>query len=209
MPWDGCELWVGEFGEDGKLASTRWVAGGAAESIFQPEWSPDGVLYFASDRSGWWNLERITADGGIENVCQSKAELGMPQWIFSMSSYAFASPDTIVCSHIDQGVSTLAIVDVQTGKTTPIDCPYTDIQFVRAANGQAVFRGGSPTDVAAIVKFDVGTRAFEILRRSNDLEVYPQYFSVPRAMEFPTEGGLTAHGFFYPPQNPDYRAPEN
>ena len=45
MPWDGCELWVGEFGEDGKLATTRWVAGGAAESIFQPEWSPDGVLY--------------------------------------------------------------------------------------------------------------------------------------------------------------------
>ena len=59
MPWDGCELWVGEFAEDGTLASTRWVAGGAAESIFQPEWSPDGVLYFASDSSGWWNLERI------------------------------------------------------------------------------------------------------------------------------------------------------
>jgi dipeptidyl aminopeptidase/acylaminoacyl peptidase len=209
MPWDGCELWVGEFGEDGKMASIRWVAGGAAESIFQPEWSPDGVLYFASDRSGWWNLERITADGGIENVCQSKAELGMPQWIFAMSSYAFASPETIVCSHIDQGVSTLATVDVQSGKLTPIDCPYTDIQFIRAANGQAVFRGGSPTDVVAIVKFDVGTGEFELLRRSNDLEVYPRYFSVPRAIEFPTEGGLTAHGFFYPPQNPDYRAPEN
>lgn len=209
MPWDGCELWVGEFGEDGKLASTRWVAGGTAESIFQPEWSPDGVLYFASDRSGWWNLERITPDGGIENVYQSKAELGMPQWIFSMSSYAFASPETIVCSHIDQGVSTLSTVNVTTGKITPIDCLYTDIQFVRAAHGQAVFRGGSPTDVAAIVRFDVGTRAFEILRKSNDLEVYPRYFSVPRAVEFPTEGGLTAHGFFYPPQNPDYRAPEN
>lgn len=209
MPWDGCELWVGEFGEDGKLASTRWVAGGAAESILQPEWSPDGVLYFASDRSGWWNLERITPDGGIENVYQTKAELGMPQWIFGMSSYAFASADTIVCSHIDQGVSTFATFDVRTGKATPIDCPYTDIQFVRAANGQALFRGGSPTDVAAIVKFDLSTGAFEILRRSNDREVYPRYFSVPRAIEFPTEGGLTAHGFFYPPQNPDYRAPEN
>ncbi len=37
----------------------------------------------------------------------------------------------------------------------------------------------------------------------------PRYFSVPRAIEFPTEAGLTAHGFFYPPQNPDYRAPGN
>ena len=209
MPWDGCELWVGEFGEDGKLASTRWVAGGAAESIFQPEWSPDGVLYFASDRSGWWNLERITADGGIERVTQSKAELGMPQWVFGMSSYAFTSNDVVVCSHIEQGVSTFATLDLQSGKLTSIDCPYTDIQYLRAANGQAVFRGGSPTDVASIVKFDLSTGQFETLRRSNDLETYPQYFSVPRAIEFPTEGGLTAHGFFYPPQNPDYRAPAN
>jgi dipeptidyl aminopeptidase/acylaminoacyl peptidase len=209
MPWDGCELWVGEFGEDGKLASTRWVAGGAAESIFQPEWSPDGVLYFASDRSGWWNLERISPDGGIENVYQSKAELGMPQWLFGMSSYAFPSAETIVCSHIDQGVSTLAVVDARTGKATPVDCPYTDIQYLRGANGIAVFRGGSPTDVVSIVKFDLGSGQFEILRRSNDREIYPQYFSVPRAIEFPTEGGLTAHGFFYPPQNPDFRAPDN
>jgi len=209
MPWDGCELWVGEFAEDGSLSSTRWVAGGAAESIFQPEWSPEGVLYFASDRSGWWNLERITADGGIERVCQSKAELGMPQWVFAMSAYTFASPETIVCSHIDQGVSTFATIDTNTGKLTPIDCPYTDIQFLRAANGLAVFRGGSPTDVGAIVKFDLKTAQFESLRKSNDRETYPQYFSVPRAIEFPTEGGLTAHGFFYPPQNPDYRAPDN
>ena len=209
MPWDGCELWVGEFAEDGNLSSTRWVAGGAAESIFQPEWSPEGVLYFASDRSGWWNLERITADGGIERVCQSKAELGMPQWVFAMSAYAFASPETIVCSHIDQGVSTFATIDTNTGKLTPIDCPYTDIQFLRAANGYAVFRGGSPTDVGAIVKFDLKTGQFETLRKSNDRETYPQYFSVPRAIEFPTEGNLTAHGFFYPPQNPDYRAPDS
>ena len=209
MPWDGCELWVGEFGEDGKLASTRWLAGGAAESIFQPEWSPDGVLYFASDRSGWWNLERISPDGGIENVYQAKAELGVPQWVLGISAYSFASAETIICSHIDQGVSTLATVDVSTGKVTPIDCLYTDIQYLRAANGQAVFRGGSPTDVVTIVRFDIGTRQFETLRRSNDLETYPQYFSVPRAIEFPTEGGLTAHGFFYPPQNPDYRSPDN
>ncbi len=208
MPWDGCELWVGEFAEDGTLASTRWVAGGVAESIFQPEWSPDGVLYFASDRNGWWNLQRISADGEIESVVKSKAELGMPQWLFGMSSYAFATPELIVCSHVEQGVSRLETIDVTTGKLNIIDSPFTDIQYLRAANGVAVFRGGSPTGVASITKFDVATGQFETLRLANEQEVYPQYFSVPRAIEFPTEAGLTAHGFFYPPQNPDYRAPE-
>lgn len=209
MPWDGCELWVGDFGEDGSLTSTRWVAGGAAESIFQPDWSPEGVLYFSSDRSGWWNLERIAPDGGIERVFQAKAELGMPQWVFGMSSYAFASNEVIVCSQIEQGVSTFSTYDLTNGKLTPVDCPFTDIQFLRAANGQAVFRGGSPTDVVTITSFDVDGGKFESLRRSNELEIYPRYFSVPRAVEFPTEGNLIAHGFFYPPQNPDYRAPDN
>ena len=206
MPWDGCELWVGEFGPDGTLASTRWVAGSVAESIFQPEWSPEGVLYFASDRNGWWNLQRISAEGEIESVTRSKAELGMPQWLFGMSLYAFASPDLVVCSHVEQGVSRLETIETQTGKLTVIDSPFTDIQFLKAANGVAVFRGGSPTEVASITKFDVATGQFETLRRANEQEVYPQYFSVPRAIEFPTESGLTAHGFFYPPQNPDFRA---
>lgn len=208
MPWDGCELWVGEFDADGTLASTRWVAGGVAESIFQPEWSPDGVLYFASDRNGWWNLQRISADGEIESVTKSKAELGMPQWLFGMSSYAFATPELIVCSHVEQGVSRLETVDLNTGKLSAIDSPFTDIQYLRAANGVAVFRGGSPTDVASITKYDVASGQFETLRLANAQEVYPQYFSVPRAIDFPTESGLVAHGFFYPPQNPDYRAPE-
>lgn len=209
MPWDGCELWVGEFGADGTLASTRWVAGGVAESIFQPEWSPDGVLYFASDRNGWWNLQRISSDGEIESVQQSKGELGMPQWLFGMSSYAFASADLIVCSHVEDGISRLATLNTRTGKLTDFDCPFTDIQYLRALNGQVVFRAGSPTEVTSISRFDVSTGQFETLRQSINLETHPQYFSVPRPIEFPTEAGLTAHGFFYPPQNPDYEAPEN
>jgi dipeptidyl aminopeptidase/acylaminoacyl peptidase len=209
MPWDGCELWVGEFSDDGTLSSSRRVAGGIAESIFQPEWSPDGVLYFASDRNGWWNLERISSDGEIESVCETKGELGMPQWLFGMSSYAFASTDLIVCSHIEQGISRLATLNTSTRKLTEVDSPFTDIHYLRAAAGQAVFRGGSPTGVASIANLNLETGHIENVRKSNDLEIFPAYFSVPRPIEFPTEAGLTAHGFFYPPQNPDYRGPDN
>lgn len=209
MPWDNSELWVGEFGEDGSLTSQRRVAGGHHESIFQPEWSPDGTLYFASDRNGWWNLQRISSEGQIETMHDVRAELGMPQWLFGMSSYSFASSDLVVCAHVEQGISHLAILDTKTRKLTQIDCPYTDIQYLQASDGYALFRGGSPTGVLSIVRLDLETRVFETLRLSNELEIYPQYFSVPRPIEFPTEAGLTAHGFFYPPQNPDFRAPAN
>lgn len=207
MPWDGCQLWVGDLSETGDVVASRRVAGGRSESIFQPEWSSDGVLYFASDRTGWWNLERLTPDGQIELVYDSKGDLGMPQWVFGMSAYAFATPSLIVCSHIEHGVSRLGTINLESGEFKEIDCPFTDIQFVRAANGVVVFRGGSPIDVAAIVRLDLASGKFETVRRSNELIMDSRYFSVPRAIEFPTEAGLTAHGFFYPPQNPDYRAP--
>jgi hypothetical protein len=56
MPWDGTELWVGDLDTNGSVSNSRKVAGSSTESIFQPEWSPDGALCFISDRTGWWNL---------------------------------------------------------------------------------------------------------------------------------------------------------
>ena len=47
-----------------------------------------------------------------------------------------------------------------------------------------------------------------MLRRASEVVVNPDYLSTPRAVEFPTEGGLTAHAFYYPPRNPDFVAPE-
>ncbi|HEV7473714.1 MAG TPA: hypothetical protein VGN90_06685, partial [Pyrinomonadaceae bacterium] len=82
MPWDGTELWVGQFGDDGLLLTSERVAGGLHESIFQPEWSPDGSLYFVSDRTGWWNLYRIDSQGSVEPLGEMQAEFGMPQWGF-------------------------------------------------------------------------------------------------------------------------------
>ena len=209
MPWDGTELWTGDFKPDGSLTNTQRVAGSNTESIFQPEWSPDGILYFVSDRSGWWNLYRQRTDGEIETVTELSAELGVPQWIFGMSNYAFASADQIICTYYERGMSKLASIDTRTRKLQAIETKYTDITFLRLAPGQALFRAGSSAEPPSIVRLDLNTGNFEVLRRSNNLNIDTRYFSSPRAIEFPTTGGLTAHGFFYPPKNPDYRAPEN
>ncbi|MGH9931102.1 MAG: S9 family peptidase [Pyrinomonadaceae bacterium] len=208
LPWDGTELWVGTFGDDGLLTTSARVAGGKDESIFQPEWSPDGELYFVSDRNGWWNLYRLDSEGFIEPVCEMEAEFGMPQWGFGMSTYAFESAERIVCAYIENGISRLALIDTPTKEFEPLDSPYTDIRFVRAAPGQAVMRAGSPSEAASIVKFDLEKRTFAALRRSSSLQIDAAYLSTPRAVEFPTADGLIAHGFFYPPKNRDYRGPE-
>jgi dipeptidyl aminopeptidase/acylaminoacyl peptidase len=207
MPWDGTELWVCDLGANGAPENATRVAGGHDESIFQPEWSPDGTLHFVSDRTGWWNLYR---EGETEPLCEREAEFGLPQWAFGMSTYAFVSPQRIACSYTERGSSRLALLDTETGELEPVETPYTSIAYVRAseAAGSVVFRGGSPTEPACIVRLDASTGEHEVLRRSGELEIDPGYLSIPEPLEFPTENGRTAHAFFYGPKNSDYAAPE-
>lgn len=210
MPWDGTELWVGEFDQDGLIKHAQLIAGGPRESIFQPEWSPDGTLYFISDRTNWWNLYRLH-DGKIEPLCQKDAEFGTPQWAFGMSTYGFVSTQRIVCWYAKKGGAHLSYLDTGPDAInrvpTEISVPYKTISGIRVNAEHVVFLGASPTNSGSIVRFDIATGTSKILRRASSAEIDERYISVPQAIEFPTENGLTAYAFFYPPHNPDYEAP--
>jgi dipeptidyl aminopeptidase/acylaminoacyl peptidase len=206
MPWDGSELWVGEIGDDGTLISSELIAGGSEESIFQPEWAPDGTLYFVSDRTGWWNLYRRGKDGD-EAVATMEAEFGLPQWVFGMSTYAFLDPRTIFATYTREGAWHLVTIDTESSQVTPIETPFTEIDELFAARGSAVFVAGSPTLPTAIVRYDAGSGTCETLKHSLNAELDPGYLSIPEPVEFPTENGLTAHAFLYRPTNQDFTAP--
>lgn len=208
MPWDGCELWVGELDDAGAIVSSRRVAGGENESIFQPEWSPSGALYFVSDRSNWWNIYRLSDDGTAEAMCEMDAEFGYPLWLFAMSTYSFAGEGRIVCAYNERGNWSLATLDTRTKKLEKIELPYTEIAYVRADAHRVVFRAGSPTERLAIVELDLETGQRNVLRRASEVMIDTGYVSTPRAIEFPTTGGKTAHAFFYAPRNKDFNAPE-
>ncbi len=207
MPWDGTELWVAAIRGDGALGAAQLVAGGLSESVFQPEWSPDGSLYFVSDRTGWWNLYRWQ-DGAVQALWERESEFGLPQWVFGMRTYAVAADGRLVSSYEERGESKLAILDPDSLQRKDIDTPYTDITGIQASGGKAVFLGGSATEATAIVAMDLQTGAIEVLRRSSEADVDTGYISVAEAIEFPTEGGLTAHAFYYAPKNKDYKAPD-
>lgn len=206
MPWDRCELWVAQFDQSGALVAPRLIAGGKRESIFQPEWSPDGLLYFASDRTGWWNLYRCNADR-TEALCPMEAEFGRPQWQFGASMYAFASPSRILCSYTQNGFSHLAWLDTSSGQLFHLQSSYTEISDVHCGNGFAVFIGGAPMLPSTVVKMDLQTAKTLPLKQSHEAAVDPAYLSIPETLDFPTDNGLQAHGFHYPPRNPDHRPP--
>jgi len=206
MPWDGTELWIGQVGAGGSITTAEKIAGGPEESIFQPEWSPDGVLHFVSDRTGWWNLYRWN-ENRIEPLCPMEAEFGQPQWVFGASLYDFVAPNRIVCTYTKNGSDYLATLDAAARALDTIPLPFTAISQLRAAGNRVIFIGASAIEAPAIISLDLQTRQFEILRRSRDIAIDAGYFSAARAVEFPTADGLTAHANFYPPKNRDFAAP--
>ena len=207
MPWVSTELWAGELLTDGAIGSARRVAGGPEESVVQPEWSPEGDLTFVSDRDGWWNLFR-EKDGAVEPMAPMGAEFARPQWTFGMSTYAFESPERLICSFVKDGVWKLAQIDTRTKRFDVIPSEFTDISQLRARNGHAVFFGGTPAQARALIDLNLSDRTRRVIRRSSVVpdSVRPQ-ISLPEPIAFPTDGGETAHAIYYPPFSPAFAAP--
>ena len=210
MPWDGCELHVAELASDGTLTDVTHVAGrDGVESIWQPEWSPGGDLVFASDRRGWWNLERVR--GGERSVLyEADAEFGYPQWSFGARSFSFLGDGRIACCYDSEGRTHFALLDPESGLLRDLDVPHDALRgpHLAAEGSTVVVVAGSATMPNQVVRLDVATGVWEVLRQSADVPVDTAYFSIPQAIEFPTEGGLTAHALFYPPASPAFIAGE-
>jgi dipeptidyl aminopeptidase/acylaminoacyl peptidase len=198
---------VARLGENGMPNAPERVAGGPSESIFQPEWSPDGTLFFVSDTSGWWNLYRLS-DSGRQVLAEHEAEFGSPQWVFDSRTYAVLPDGRLLCAYSEGGHAHLAFLDVRAGGLTEIETPLRGFAGIRVAGEKAYFVASSPHLPSAVYEMDLQTADLTALRWSSDLRLDPGYVSIPEAVEFETEGGLTAHALYYAPKNKDYRAPE-
>jgi dipeptidyl aminopeptidase/acylaminoacyl peptidase len=227
MPWDGTELMVAQVEWDAagpQLGAPMAVAGrphraprgeGDGESVFQPRWHRDGSLWFVSDRTGWGNLYRwVPGDGGgeVEPRIQMEAEIGVPQWVFGQSRYAFLDDGRVAFAYQRDGLDHLA-VEAPEGSAGDLDVPYTSIASLEAAGDDVVFIGASAVAEAAVVRVPLraagdepgGARAGapQVLRPPRDLGLDQAWFSVPEPIAFPTSGGRTAHALFYSPTNPN------
>jgi dipeptidyl aminopeptidase/acylaminoacyl peptidase len=204
MPWDGTELRVAELGS---LGDAQLVAGGIDESVIDPQWSPDGVLHYSSDRTGWWNLYR---DDGTALTSLEGAEIGFPAWSFAMRCYAFLDDGRIAFVVTRDAVESLALLDPARGTLEPAGLDWTAYSAgaFSAGAGRVVFAAASPTEPYKLISFDPVTGREEILRDPLQVDLDSASISVPRAITFPTGERATAHAFYYPPANAEWEGPD-
>ena len=209
MPWDGTELWVADVQPSGVLANAARVAGSDRESIYQPGWSPDGTLYFVSDRDEWWRLYRAR-EGRIEAVLADppqRAEFGRPQWQLGTSTWAFVDASRMIACYTRDGRWHLASIDVIDGTMTDVTRDVEPIEWIAASAKRAVLVAGSASEAMAVIELDVVTRERTDLRRSSTILLTTADLSLPQPMAFPTENEQTAYAFYYAPTNAEHSAP--
>ncbi len=194
LPFIGCELWVGD----------ARVAGGPDESIFQPEWGPDGALYWVSDRDGWWNLYR---DG--EQLTRLEAELACAAFVLGLRTYDFLTDGRIACTLVENGIHSFAVLDPRTGELERLDLPFTaSTPYVAAHGTRFAVLAATPTETAGIRVVNAESGAYETLARSWGAELDPASISIGRPIEFESNG-RRAHAFYYPPANAAFEGPED
>lgn len=209
MPWDQTECWIANLSEEGSLKRVEKIAGDKNESICQPKWSPNGELYFLSDRTGWWNIYHWNQNEEIKPVLEMNAEFGLAPFFLGQSTYAFLSSDQLIATYTQHGKWHLAIIDLKHPSYQTIKTPYTYISAVQAENGIAVFLAGSPIEPLSVVRFDSVQESYQVLKRSSSIQLDKNHLSIPESISYPTIDQQTAYAFYYPPKNPRFRAPED
>ena len=205
MPWDGTELRLCTIAADGSLAEPRTIAGSGTDWISQPRWSPDGVLHFAAEPTGWMNLYRWV-DGKAERITNLDAELVGPDWQFGYVTYEFLSGGDVLAIARSSGRDELIRI-APDGSIKTIDMPYTEMNALSVDGDRVVLRAAAPDKPAAVIDIDLDGHV-TVLRTANPTTPERADVSIPEHIEFPTTGDRTAFGNYYPPTNRSFDGPD-
>lgn len=210
MPWDATRLWVAplEVTDDRiGLGEPVLVAGDdGGTSVLDPEWGPDGHLWFSSDRTGWWNPWRWRPGAPAAPVVRLERESAGPLWALG-SRWGACDPTggrwVVLRS---EAADRLARVRPD-GTVSEVEVPDTEISSLVPHGDGVAYIGAGPTHEPEVVTVAAdGTR--RVIRPGRPLPVDRTWISVPRHVSFPTPDGKEAHALHYPPCNPLVRPPE-
>jgi dipeptidyl aminopeptidase/acylaminoacyl peptidase len=217
MPWDTSYLEIVDLHERGEASNTRLAAGRDGVSIYQPEWGPDGRLYFVSDESGWWNLYVLNDEGEALPLAPMEVEFGHPMWGLGASTYGFLPDGRLLATWSKDAIAGMGVVDPNGGGVTPIDIPFTslgasygNVAILNASDGpHVVGLGASSRSGSAVVSISIPDGASEVLKRGSAVSVDPGYLSVAEPISFSVGDGQTSHALWYPPRNADFYGPSD
>jgi len=218
MPWNSTELVLADFkAKFIEPGSKQIIIGKNGISVGAIRFDHSGHVFFVMDEESqpeespknWWNLYQYY-DGEIRAITQELAEFGLPMWGFRFMSWDFLpSSERIVANYEKKGQSFLALIDPITRVLETLQSPFDDYYGIQAySEHEIVFFGNSFNKPSTLVKFDLQSMTYDIIKSSFTNPLSEQDISIPQHLEYPTSDGKRAYGLLYLPKNKKYVAPE-
>ena len=206
MPFDGTQLFLVRHDDGSDPSATTLVAGGAQESVVQPEWCAERLV-FASDAAGFWNLH-VHDDSGVFVVLEEDAEYAGPAWVFGSSYYVPVGPRHVVARRVENGVPSLVLVDLDQGLASPLDGDCSSYAALTRTPRGVAFIAGFADRPSRIVELELATYKRTDIATPPKPAVPVEVISVPEPLVFSSTQG-DAHAFLYLPKSRDVDVPED
>lgn len=210
MPWQATQLWLRPMTSASSFGEPRRLSGDARASICQPRWSPEGDLYWISDRTGWWNLyclpQQSLADGEGIAAAPMDADFAPPPWVCNQSTYDFLDQQQLLVSYTLNGIWHVARLTQAKDAwqlSDPLLPACNSVQTITCTAGRAAVLGGGTELTQGLWLGDA--QRLELVASQTPLA--KEEIAPARAVTFPTANGQYAHGFFYDPHNASFAAP--
>ena len=209
MPWDGTKLYLAELDAPaGSLNNVKLLDGDENVPVFQPIFSRDGSQLAWLSNAGKLDQLKLLhlASGEVETLLQDRVMMP-PAWVQGMHALAW-SPDSKQIYFLENqlGQTNLRRFNLNTREISTIDTtPYTLVeQPCVSSKGDLALVAQSAAKPPRVLRISGGQT--EIIARSQS-EVLPVAFlSQPEAIAWQSSDGVTVHGLYYPPANPDFEA---
>ena len=211
MPWDQTRLVRASLRMDRNrivAAEKQTVVDEPGRSVCQPGFTSRGYLLFVSDdeTTDRWNFHKY--DGGrIVRLTDSQSEFGEPHWIFGQSRWRQSGDNLIYAVGSNHSGDRIFRIHLESGHLTPIDREFSACrQLFGDASGAIWFIGCFSDRQPQILRLEPRSNRIEPgLPGSTDER---EGASAPQPISFSDRNENPVHGYFYPPCNPGYVAPD-
>lgn len=203
MPWDATRLRVAALDPDGRPQEAVLVAGQEPESVLEPCWTDDSLL-FVTDRSGWWNLYAWD-EAGTRALAPVAAEIGGPTWQLG-SRHFTPLPDGRIAAVLTEAGRRRAVL-IDGGRIADLPLGTLGQSPLPFGPGLAAIIGPPDGPPAVVLTERVEGPVARTLRTAGPRLLAPAEISRAEPFDFATTGGAVAHAFFYPPRSAEFAGP--
>ncbi|KAF3771385.1 alpha/beta-hydrolase [Cryphonectria parasitica EP155] len=230
MAWTRSQLCVAEVlevenGAEIHPEHSSVIAGGKfGEAVGDGMWAPDGAVYFPHEVEGsdWRHLYRFypghkdaTAEKlklkGLDEV-----EVGDCSMSIDQRTFCFLSENSLVLAYSKYATYSTIHVNLKTLEVTPLDVPLVETRrdpIAAVTSNSFVVIGAGITRSLGVYVFSLDDQIKATMvqvAKASSKEFSDKIFSRPEHIHFTSKKDpkRPIHGFYWPPHNPNFTAPE-